>query len=72
MEAEENQRRKRKEETGDIGKEERESKPPWDPRFCPQQLIQSLLVCGAHLVIHPIQQPWDHREDGGAESLHVI
>lgn len=26
----------------------------------------------AHLVVHPVQQSWDHREDGGAKSLHII
>lgn len=26
----------------------------------------------AHLVVHSVQQPWDHREDCRAESLHVI
>lgn len=33
---------------------------------------ENLPVPGTHLVIHPIQQSWDYRKDGGAESLHVI
>lgn len=50
---------------------EKETTPP-EPQIPSTPANENLPVHGTHLVIHPIQQPWDHREDGGAESLHVI
>lgn len=34
--------------------------------------VPHTLLSGTHSVKHPVQQPWDHREDSGLKHLEVL